>query len=245
MRTTYHTHSETYSPPTRNPKLASEEWIAIVNSTMIVKNNSVCNAQATATTIHSPSLPHRNLVASGIISNSKVNLVKDCDDSNVDGDRCSIGLANFQMRLIASLVFAFIPGLTQVPFLASSTVLTVPTIAQAPATAAVSPSSIDPEDLLDRRRSMDAARLLLDDYSGKRGKIPTSLKKQIDMQDRRLAICQDMTRDEWEWEQCFYYGTNSGGGGGGAMYFGDGVFDENNPVTKTTAKSPKQKIPTW
>lgn len=156
-----------------------------------------------------------------------------------------MGLTNIRVRVMTSLAFAFFPGLTQLPPLASSIVpaVTAGPTTQAVATTVATPSTMNSDDLLDRKRTMDAARLTLEDYSGKRGKIPDSIKKQIDMQDRRLAICQDMSRDEWEWEQCFYYGTNNGGG---AMYFDGEMFAENSANTKTKSNTgTKTKVPTW
>lgn len=156
-----------------------------------------------------------------------------------------MGLANIRVRVMASLAFAFFPGLTQLPPLASSI---VPSVTAGPTTQAVgttvaTSSTMNSDDFLDRKRTMDAARLTLEDYSGNRGKIPDSVKKQIDMQDRRLAICQDMSRDEWEWEQCFYYGTNNGGG---AMYFDGGMFAENSANTEAKSNAgTKPKVPTW
>lgn len=230
---------------------------------MIVKTK-IANEQTTAaaTTLHSSSNPHRNRVApTKTISNNYASVAKDFDTVNSNDDRYSMGLAKIQMRLVFSLAFGFLPGLSQVPSLAGSavplvtaaatatTTSGVPTIAQTTATVA-SPSSynLEPDELLSRRRSMDAARLMLEDYSGKkRARLPDSVKKQMDMQDRRLAICQEFSRDEWDWEQCFYYGTNNGGGvGSGAMYFDGGVFAENNSAAaKTTADAAKPKIPTW
>ena len=170
----------------------------------------------------------------------EANSVQDCENQ-----RHSIGLASIHVRLMASLAFAVMPGLTQLPLIATATVPVATAVpsTQAASKTVASPPSMNSEDFLDRKRSMDAARLMLEDYSGKRGKIPESIKKQIDMQDRRLAICQDMSRDEWEWEQCFYYGTNNGGG---AMYFDSGMFAENGAATKTKSNaSAKPKVPTW
>ena len=190
---------------------------------MILKTQTVSNEQIAGSSM-------------GSSTSFKANNVQDCEKQ-----RHSVGLASIHVRLMASLAFAVMPGLTQLPLLATAT---VPVVTAVPTTqAAASPSSMNSEDFLDRKRSMDAARLMLEDYSGKRGKIPDSIKKQIDMQDRRLAICQDMSRDEWEWEQCFYYGTNNGGG---AMYFDSGMFAENGAATKTKSNaSAKPKVPTW
>ena len=229
---------------------------------MIVKSK-IANEQtaAAATTLHSSSNPHRNRVASTkTISNNNDSVAKDFDTVNVNDDRHSMGFAKIQIRLVISLVFGFLPGVSQVPSLASSavplvtaaaatTTTGVTDFAQTTATAASSsPYNLELDELSSRRRSMDAARLMLEDYSGKkRARLPDSVKKQMDMQDRRLAICQEFSRDEWDWEQCFYYGTNNGGGvGSGAMYFDGGVFAENNSAAaKTTADAAKPKIPTW
>mmetsp|Transcript_7431 Transcript_7431/g.18210 ORF Transcript_7431/g.18210 Transcript_7431/m.18210 type:complete len:202 (+) Transcript_7431:68-673(+) len=201
---------------------------------MIAKTNRVCNEQTAATVILS-SLPHGNLIPSAKILNREDDVVKGLENDTISRDRISMGMGYIQMRLVIPLMFAFLPGLTQLPSLARSAVPDVVTQA---------PSTMDPDELLGRRRTMDAARLTLEDYSGRKGgKIPTSVKKQIDMQDRRLAICQEMSKDEWEWEQCFYYGTTNGGGG--AMYFDGGMLAENDSATKTAAKLGKQKIPTW
>ncbi len=194
---------------------------------MIVKTQTVSNEQLAGSSMRSSPC-------------FEANNVQDCES-----ERHSIGLANIHVRIMASLAFAVLPGLTQLPSLATGAVPVVPAvpIIQPATTPVASPSTMNSEAFLDRKRSMDAARLTLEDYSGKRGKIPDSLKKQIDMQDRRLAICQDMSRDEWEWEQCFYYGTNNGGG---AMYFDRGMFAENTAATKTKSNaSAKPKVPTW
>ena len=200
----------------------------------------------------SSSLPHREVVTVASmksISKSEANVVaKDIDHDinpviNEQHQYYSMGLAKIQMRLVISLMFAVLPGVTQLPSLARSAV-PVPDV-PAVVTAASSSSN---EMISSQRQSMDAARLLLDDSIGKRRpKIPDSIKKQMDLQDRRLSICQELSRDEWEWEQCFYYGTDTGGGG--ALYFDSGIFvenksnDNNNLADKTPAA--KQKIPTW
>jgi hypothetical protein len=223
---------------------------------MIVNTNIIANEQTSdTTTVHSSSsLPHRKVVTvtSMKISNSEDNVVaKDCEhgiNSVINEHRYySMGLAKIQMRLVISLMFAFLPGVTQLPSLARSAVVPV-------VTAATSSSSfLDADELLSsRRQSMDAARLLLDDSNGKaRPKIPAAIKKQMDLQDRRLSICQELPRYAWDWEQCFYYGTDTGGGGGGALHFDGGIFVENknnhnhnhNPADKTAVAKPK--IPTW
>ncbi len=212
---------------------------------MIVKPKTLCNEHI-AGKANSLSLPHRNLVPSAKISNRKDHLVNGLEDDAIGRYHLTMGFVNIYMRLVIPLMFAFLPGLTQLPSLARSAVPTVavPSSAQTTTTAILSPSSMDPDEILGRRRTMDAARLTLEDYSGKRrGKIPDSVKKQMDMQDRRLALCQEMSKDEWEWEQCFYYGTNNGGGG--AMYFDGGTFAETESGSKTASNVGKQKIPTW
>lgn len=214
---------------------------------MIVKH-TIANEQIKSATMRSSSHP----MTSVRIPNSQANVVgKEYENDIVKQYEYPTILAKIQMRFVVSLMFAFLPGLTQIPSLARSavpvvlvttttTTTGVPGIAPASATAASS-DSLNQDDLLSRSRSMDAARLIMDDYSGKRrAKIPVSVKKQMDMQDRRLEICQEVSRDEWEWEQCFYYGTENGAGG--ALYF-DGVdFGDKNSAAKTAAKP---KVPTW
>ena len=224
----------------------------------MIVNSNIANEQRTSdittmTVQHlSSSLPHREVVTVASmksISKSEANVVaKDIDHDinpviNEQHQYYSMGLAKIQMRLVISLMFAVLPGVTQLPSLARSAV-PVPDV-PAVVTAASSSSN---EMISSQRQSMDAARLLLDDSIGKRRpKIPDSIKKQMDLQDRRLSICQELSRDEWEWEQCFYYGTDTGGGG--ALYFDSGIFvenksnDNNNLADKTPAA--KQKIPTW
>ena len=225
----------------------------------MIVNSNIANEQQTSdttvTTVHhsSSSLPHRNIftvTSTKSISKSEANVVaNDCDYGinpviNEQHQYYSMGLAKIQMRLVISLMFAVLPGLTQLPSLARSAV-PVPAV---PVVSTVASSTAD-EMLSSRRQSMDAARLLLDDSIGKRrAKIPDAVKKQMDLQDRRLSICEELSRDEWEWEQCFYYGTETGGGG--ALYFDSGIFVENksntnnnNPADKTAVA--KQNIPTW
>jgi hypothetical protein len=224
----------------------------------MIVNSNIANEQRTSdittmTVQHlSSSLPHREVVTVASmksLSMSEANVVaKDSDHDinpviNEQHQYYSMGLAKIQMRLVISLMFAVLPGVTQLPSLARSAV-PVPDV-PAVVTAASSSSN---EMISSQRQSMDAARLLLDDSIGKRRpKIPDSIKKQMDLQDRRLSICQELSRDEWEWEQCFYYGTDTGGGG--ALYFDSGMFvenksnDNNNPADKTPVA--KQKIPTW
>ena len=175
-------------------------------------------------------------------------------DNRIGESRYSITLSKIHMKLMISLLFAIFPGVTEFPALARSVVPGIDssirtvgdrTIATGP-TAAVSSSSLDPDELLGRRRSMDAARLLLEDYSGKkRTKIPVTVKKQMDMQDRRLALCQELSRDAWDWEQCFFFGSDDGAGG--AQFFDGGIIIENDsadkPAKKTAAS--KTKVPTW
>mmetsp|Transcript_12572 Transcript_12572/g.29761 ORF Transcript_12572/g.29761 Transcript_12572/m.29761 type:complete len:211 (+) Transcript_12572:141-773(+) len=175
-------------------------------------------------------------------------------DNSISGSRYSITVAKIHMHLMISLLFAVFPGVTQFPAVARSVVPSInsststvglPSIAIGP-TVVGSSSSLDPDELLDRRRSMDAARLLLEDYSGKkRAKIPISVKKQMDMQDRRLALCQELSRDAWDWEQCFFFGSENGTSG--AQFFDSRDFVESDSATKvaTKAAATKTKVPTW
>eukprot|EP00536_Pseudo-nitzschia_multiseries_P004265 jgi/Psemu1/302465/fgenesh1_kg.70_\ len=99
------------------------------------------------------------------------------------------------------------------------------------------------------RQSLDAARLLLEDYSlKKRPKIPASVKRQMDMQDNRLADCRESS-EAGNWDQCFFYGmdtaTSDGDVGGEKAtysYFGNGV---TSPTPSSPTAVGKSKIPTW
>lgn len=212
----------------------------------MIVNTKKANEHQTGTTLQSSSLPLPERVPFSEILNNKPKFAKDCNEEVIIENRYSIGLAKIQMRLAISLMFVVLPGVTQVPSLARGAVPAVATTTNAPNIAPATSSylsSLDSDELLSRRRSMDAARLTLEDYSGKkRPKIPGTLKKQMDMQDRRLSLCQELSTDAFDWEQCFYYGTDNGFGGG-AMYF-DG-FAETNLSSKTVANPGKPKVPTW
>ena len=222
---------------------------------MITKTNiAIDRAKGNATTMHSSRAKRPNAEIVTKILHNEINDPKNCHMDAMQEYRNSIRMSKIHTRLIVSLMFSFLPGMVQFPSLAQSfapvavvaeaSITTgVPTVAQAP-TAASPPPLLDRAEISSQRQSMDAARLLLEDYSGRRRvKIPESLKKEMDMQDRRLALCQELSRDSWDWEQCFYYGTNNGGGN--ALYFDKGIFEENSSGSKVAATSAKPKIPTW
>jgi len=169
-------------------------------------------------------------------------------------DRYAVELSKIHLRLVISLLFAVLPGETLIPSLAHGL---APVSASAPvsmigidtASSYVMLSNLPPDsDPQLARQSADAARLLLEDYTvKKRPKLPASVKRQMDLQDNRLANCQESS-EVGNWDQCFFYGmdtpTSDVADGERATYYYFG-----NGVTSSTPSSPtaigKSKIPTW
>ena len=181
------------------------------------------------------------------------------DNDNDNGQQYYVRSARIQMRLILSLMFAFLPGVTQLPLMARSAIVATPTTTVTVTNiAAPAPSAsllLDQEEI-SRRRSADAARLLLDtggDGSSKRYYNSERIKKQMDMQDRRLENCQESS-EAGNWEQCFFYGTDTA-----TSNFDDEMglkIDDKKAALSSSSSSSfskasvktgyeKSKIPTW
>ena len=100
---------------------------------------------------------------------NEVTIVMRDDIGNIAEHQYFMRLARIQMRLILSLLFAFLPGVTQVPLMARTEMMvntrtTIPSIAAQAAQRDPSSSQLEQEEVCSsRRRSADAARLLLDD----------------------------------------------------------------------------------
>jgi len=200
---------------------------------------------------------------------------------------CALELTKIRARMLISLLFAVLPGgtvLVAIPPpaahgllvpIATSASPSVPSIAAAAAAPssttisnaindALSPSSLglssDQLTTSDQRRSADVGRLLLEDFNGrKRPKLPASVKRQMDLQDNRLANCQESS-EAGNWEQCFFYGTDNALGsnsdtsdgdsnssnGKGNQYFGSGTTSPtpSSSMAKGNGNG-KPKIPTW
>jgi len=100
---------------------------------------------------------------------NEVTIVMHDDIDNIAEHQYFVRLARIQMRLILSLLFAFLPGVTQVSLMARTEMMvntrtTIPSIAAQAAQRDPSSSQLEQEEICSsRRRSADAARLLLDD----------------------------------------------------------------------------------
>ncbi|OEU19630.1 hypothetical protein FRACYDRAFT_235688 [Fragilariopsis cylindrus CCMP1102] len=144
----------------------------------------------------------------------------DCYGYNDEKQQYSMGLlagGRIQMRLIVSLVFALLPGVSLVPLLASSAVAAAPTYNE----VRMIPSSFSPEQQQqqhqqqERRSTADAARLLLNDAQTTTNKSQKkSIMKQMALDDQRLAQCEEDSllssgKNVIDWEQCFFYGTTN------------------------------------
>lgn len=180
------------------------------------------------------------------------------DDHHNDNQKCTIKI---QMRLIRYLVFALLPGVSLIPSMPCSAITapistTTSTTMNDNETRLIS-SPYSPENQEVNRATDDAARLLLDDV-GKVKPYSKSLKKQIALEDRRLAQCEESSsgNNNIHWEQCFFYGTGGTSTNSNVIQ----IYDEehknddeklslpsssplgNNPVEVGAGKS---KIPTW
>jgi hypothetical protein len=165
-----------------------------------------------------------------------------------------IGRTKAQLQLAFSVMFAVLPGAMtmMIPSVANGLVLvaTSANVASLPnANEVWGGSSYANEAIASQNQSADAARLLLDDFYGKkRPKLPASVKSQMDLQDRRLANCQESS-EAGNWEQCFFYGTDNAGSSSsnsdsdtGTYFGGGGLPVSTSSVTNTNGKT---KIPTW
>ena len=177
------------------------------------KTLSAMNKISTSMTI--PVQPSPSIITSRKKSESDGR--DDCYGYN-DEQQYSMGLlagGRIQMRLIVSLVFALLPGVSLVPLLASSAVA-----AAAPNNEVrMISSSFSPEQQQqqqERRSTADAARLLLNDAQRTTNKSQKqSIMKQMALDDQRLAQCEEESllssgKNVIDWEQCFFYGTTNG-----------------------------------
>lgn len=157
-----------------------------------------------------------------------------------------IGRTKAQPQLAFSFMFAALPG---------AMTMIIPSVAHGlvPVTTSANVASLQNVNVLSggstyaneatasQKQSADAARLLLDDFYGmKRPKLPASVKGQMDLQDKRLASCQESS-EAGNWEQCFFYGTDNVGDTG--TYFGGGGLPVS--TSSSTNANGKPKIPTW
>ena len=134
-----------------------------------------------------------------------------------DEQQYSMGLlagGRIQMRLIVSLVFALLPGVSLVPLLASSAVAAAPNNEVRMISSSFSPEQQQQQQ--ERRSTADAARLLLNDAQRTTNKSQKqSIMKQMALDDQRLAQCEEESllssgKNVIDWEQCFFYGTTNG-----------------------------------
>eukprot|EP00534_Pseudo-nitzschia_fraudulenta_P013908 CAMPEP_0201241696 /NCGR_PEP_ID=MMETSP0852-20130820/35084_1 /ASSEMBLY_ACC=CAM_ASM_000632 /TAXON_ID=183588 /ORGANISM="Pseudo-nitzschia fraudulenta, Strain WWA7" /LENGTH=214 /DNA_ID=CAMNT_0047538069 /DNA_START=49 /DNA_END=693 /DNA_ORIENTATION=+ len=214
---------------------------------MIVKRTVACKP-STATTAS----PDRESMATTTSTNRNAETKLGVDATNDDGDnyRYSMGSAKIQMRLVISLMFAVLPGVIQVPSsLAIGGGGGGGGNTNVPLAAVTAASSLERSDttMVDKKRSADAARLLLEDYGGgsknyKRPETPASVKRQMDMQDHRLANCHESS-EAGNWEQCFFWGTDNASSGSGDLYFFE--KSSNNGEPSANGMNEKPKIPTW
>jgi hypothetical protein len=141
----------------------------------------------------------------------------DCYGYN-DEQQYTMGLlaggGRIQMRLIVSLVFALLPGVSLVPLLASSAVAAAPNNEVRMISSSFSPEQQQQQQ--ERRSTADAARLLLNDAQRTTNKSQKqSIMKQMALDDQRLAQCEEESllssgKNVIDWEQCFFYGTTNG-----------------------------------
>jgi hypothetical protein len=129
--------------------------------------------------------------------------------------------SRIQMRLILSLVFAILPGVSLVPLLACSDIAAAPNNEVRLISSSYSPEEEEQQQQQqqqDSRSTADAARLLLDDVhktTNKRQK--EFLMKQMTLDDQRLVQCEEESssvsaeKNAMDWEQCFFYGTTADG----------------------------------
>ena len=179
------------------------------------KSLLVMNKISTSMTI--PTQPSPSIITSR--KKSKSDGRDDCYGYNDEKQQYSMGLlagGRIQMRLIVSLVFALLPGVSLVPLLASSAVAAAPNNE----VRMISSSSFSPEQQQqqqqERRSTADAARLLLNDAQRTTNKSQKqSIMKQMALDDQRLAQCEEESllssgKNVIDWEQCFFYGTTNG-----------------------------------
>jgi hypothetical protein len=174
------------------------------------KNMFLINKISTPRTI--PVQPSPSLTAR---KKSKSDDLDDCYCYN-DEQQYTMGLlagGRIQMRLIISLLFALLPGVSLVPLLASSAVAAAPNNEVRMISSSFSPEQQQQQE---RRSTAGAARLLLDDVqrtTNRRQK--QSIMKQMTLDDQRLAQCQEESslssrKNVMDWEQCFFYGATNG-----------------------------------
>ena len=190
-----------------------------------------------------------------------------------DEQQYSMGLlagGRIQMRLIVSLVFALLPGVSLVPLLASSAVAAAPNNEVRMISSSFSPEQQQQQQ--ERRSTADAARLLLNDAQRTTNKSQKqSIMKQMALDDQRLAQCEEESllssgKNVIDWEQCFFYGTTNGvssrspssSSNGSASASASASVDDKNklfiPLPSSSSfgdnaakisSGEKSKIPTW
>ena len=171
------------------------------------------NKISTSMTI--PTQPSPSIITSR--KKSKSDGRDDCYGYNDEKQQYSMGLlagGRIQMRLIVSLVFALLPGVSLVPLLASSAVAAAPNNEVRMISSSFSPEQQQQQQ--ERRSTADAARLLLNDAQRTTNKSQKqSIMKQMALDDQRLAQCEEESllssgKNVIDWEQCFFYGTTNG-----------------------------------
>jgi hypothetical protein len=190
--------------------LNSDDLTKAAEVATLQKNKFLINKISTSRTI--PVQPSPSITAR---KKSESDGLDDCYCYN-DEQQYSMGLlagGRIQMKLIISLVFALLPGVSLVPLLASSAVAAAPNNEVRMISSSFSPEQQQQQE---RGSTADAARFLLDDVqrtTNKRQK--QSIMKQMTLDDQRLAQCEEESllssgKNVMDWEQCFFYGTTNG-----------------------------------